>query len=60
MYRGLALSTPLCLISLLGCGEDQVVCAPLPPWAVAVEVRDSVTGALLVSGATERYFSLGC
>ena len=59
MYRGLALSTPLCLITFLGCSDDQVLCAPLPSWAVAVDVRDSVTGALLVSGASGAVFLAG-
>lgn len=35
---------------LAGCGSDDVLCAPLPPWAVAVDVRDSVTDAHLVDG----------
>jgi hypothetical protein len=52
MYRGLAAWTPLWLVALLGCSEDQVLCAPLPPWAVAVDVRDSTTGALMVSAAS--------
>jgi hypothetical protein len=32
---------------MLGCHTDptDVVCAPLPPWAVAVDVRDSATNA---------------
>jgi hypothetical protein len=34
------------------CGGDAVLCAPLPPWAVAVDVRDSVTDLSLVSEAT--------
>ena len=55
MYRSLALCT-VCLIVLEGCSDDQVICAPLPPWAVAVDVRDSVTGALLVSGASGAVF----
>ena len=38
-------------IGLVGCGDDEVLCAPLPPWAVAVDVRDSVTDASLVDGA---------
>ena len=38
-------------IGLAGCGDDEVLCAPLPPWAVAVDVRDSVTDASLVDGA---------
>jgi hypothetical protein len=59
MNRGLAVYTPLCLITLLGCSEDQVICAPLPPWAVAVDVRDSATGDLLVSGASGAVFLAG-
>jgi hypothetical protein len=38
-------------IGLVGCGGSEIVCAPLPPWAVAVDVRDSVTDAPLVDGA---------
>lgn len=59
MYRGLAVGTPLCLIALLGCSKGQVLCAPLPPWAVAVDVRDSATDALLVSGASGAVFLAG-
>jgi hypothetical protein len=45
---------------LLGCGSDsQVVCAPLPPWAVAVDVRDSVTDANLASKAKGAVFLAG-
>ena len=59
MSRGLALCTPLWLVALLGCSEEQVLCPPLPAWAVAVDVRDSVTGALLVSGAGGAVFLAG-
>jgi hypothetical protein len=59
MYRGLVLCTPLCLITLVACSESQVICPPLPHWAVAVDVRDSVTGALLVSEATGAVFLAG-
>lgn len=38
-------------MGLIGCGSEDVLCAPLPPWAVAVDVRDSVTNAPLASGA---------
>jgi hypothetical protein len=38
-------------MGLAGCGSDEVLCAPLPPWAVAVDVRDSVTDASLIDGA---------
>jgi hypothetical protein len=55
VYRRLALCTA-CLIVLVGCSDDQVLCAPLPSWAVAVDVRDSVTGALLVSEASGAVF----
>jgi hypothetical protein len=58
MYRRLALCTA-CLIMLVGCRDDQALCAPLPPWAVAVDVRDSLTGALLVSGASGAVFLAG-
>ena len=37
-------------LGLVGCGSDDILCAPLPPWAVAVDVRDSVTDAHLVDG----------
>jgi hypothetical protein len=59
MYRRLAPWTTLCLITLLGCSDDQVLCPPLPNWAVAVDVRDSVTGALLASGASGAVFLAG-
>src|SRR4051812_2507669 len=42
-------------VGLLGCqGEptSYILCAPLPPWAVAVDVRDSVTNALLIGGSS--------
>ena len=38
-------------MGLVGCGSSEVLCPPLPPWAVAVDVRDSVTDASLVDGA---------
>lgn len=38
-------------VALTGCEAGQVLCAPLPPWAVAVDVRDSVTNAPLAAGA---------
>ena len=59
MYRSLAVCTLLCLVTLLGCSEDQVICAPLPPWAVAVDVRDSTTGSLVVSEASGAIFMAG-
>jgi hypothetical protein len=42
-----------CLI-VMGCSDPagDVVCAPLPPWAVSVDVRDSVTNAPLIGGST--------
>jgi hypothetical protein len=57
MYRRLALFA--CLIMPVGCSEDQVLCAPLPNWAVAVDVRDSLTGALVVSEASGAVFLAG-
>ena len=36
---------------LAGCGSEDVLCPPLPDWAVAVDVRDSVTNARLLTGA---------
>ena len=38
-------------LGLDGCRGGEILCAPLPPWAVAVDVRDSVTDAPLVDGA---------
>ena len=50
--RRAALGVLFCsTMGLPGCGDDQVLCAPLPPWAVAVDVRDSVSDASLVNGA---------
>jgi len=47
----------LAFLSLLGgCGEGEVLCAPLPPWAVAVDVRDSVTDLSVASGARGALF----
>src|SRR5688500_4804647 len=54
MYRALCIS--LSLATLFGCSDSQVICAPLPPWAVAVDVRDSVTDAPLVSEARGAVF----
>jgi hypothetical protein len=59
MPRALALALLLCLAPLLACGENDILCAPLPPWAVAVDVRDSVTGTLLVSDASGAVFLAG-
>jgi hypothetical protein len=59
MYQRVAPYTTLWLITLLGCSDDQVVCAPLPPWAVAVDVRDSLTDTRLVSGASGAVFLAG-
>jgi hypothetical protein len=44
---------------LVGCSDSQVICAPLPPWAVAVDVRDSVTDAPLVTEARGAVFLAG-
>ena len=57
LYR--ALPIPVWLSLLVGCSDSQVICAPLPPWAVAVDVRDSVTDAPLVSGARGAVFLAG-
>jgi hypothetical protein len=44
--------TVVCL-AILGCTSDPTgVCAPLPPWAVAVHVRDSITNAPLIGGSS--------
>ena len=45
---------PLACVAVVGvsaCSDDQVLCAPLFPGAVAVVVRDSVTNALVVDSA---------
>jgi hypothetical protein len=57
MHRALCIS--LWVISIVGCSDSQVICAPLPPWAVAVDVRDSVTDAHLVSEARGAVFVAG-
>jgi hypothetical protein len=59
VHRGFALQLSLSLMPLLACGENEVLCAPLPNWAVAVEVRDSVTGLLLSSQARGAVFLAG-
>jgi hypothetical protein len=41
----------IALAGLLGCGKEQVLCRPLTPLAVAVDVRDSVNNSPLVPGA---------
>jgi hypothetical protein len=48
------LSGTIVLSAMLGCQSDPtyVLCAPLPPWAVAVDVRDSVTNAPLIGGSS--------
>lgn len=57
MYR--ALCIPLWLTTLVGCSDSQVICAPLPAWAVAVDVRDSVTDASVASQARGAVFLAG-
>jgi hypothetical protein len=57
MYRALYIS--LWLTTLVGCSDSQAICAPLPPWAVAVDVRDSVTAAPLASEARGAVFLAG-
>jgi hypothetical protein len=59
VHPGLALRLSICLTPLLGCGENQVLCAPLPNWAVAVDVRDSVTDSHLFSEARGAVFLAG-
>ncbi len=59
MNRLQALGMSFSMASLPGCNGGQVLCAPLPPWAVVVDVRDSVTGAHLVSGAKGAVFLAG-
>jgi len=53
MHRSfLALTACLAAASVAACSDDQsVLCAPLAPAGVAVIVRDSITGALLVDSA---------
>jgi hypothetical protein len=48
------LSGTIVFSAMLGCHSDptDVVCAPLPPWAVAVHVRDSITNAPLIGGSS--------
>jgi hypothetical protein len=57
MSRALYLS--FWLTTLFGCSDSQVICAPLPPWAVAVDVRDSVTDAPVASEARGAVFLAG-
>ena len=45
------LSGTLASLAVLSCSEPDVNCAPLPPWAVAVDVRDSVSDVDLNEGA---------
>ena len=47
------------LAIVLGCGGAQTGCPPVLPRAVAVDVRDSVTGASLVTGARGAVFAGG-
>ena len=56
MHRGFALQLSLSLAPLLGCGEGDILCAPSPNRAVAVDVRDSVTNSLLSSTARGAVF----
>jgi hypothetical protein len=51
LIRGLS---GLVSLAILSCQNDpgDVVCAPLPPWAVAVDARDSVTNAPLIGGSS--------
>jgi len=47
----------LVVLPLLGgCGEDAELCGPLPHWAVAVDVRDSVTDRSVVAEARGAVF----
>ena len=54
-----ALCFSLWAAMLFGCTENSVLCSPLPNWAVAVDVRDSVTDARVVSGALGAVFFAG-
>jgi hypothetical protein len=56
MSRLLGPGLSLWVAGLVGCSGGKILCAPLPPWAIAVEVRDSVTGARLTSGAKGAVF----
>ena len=48
------LSGTLAALSIMSCGDStgQVICAPLPDQAVAVDVRDSVSNASLIGGSS--------
>lgn len=50
---------PVALVPLLACGDSDVLCAPLPNWAVVVDVRDSVTNSPLASAARGAVFLAG-
>jgi len=41
----------VCAVVLTACAEDQILCAPVIPAAVAVVVRDSLTNALIADSA---------
>jgi hypothetical protein len=56
VQRSLALIGTLFHVILVGCGEDQILCSPLPEQAVAVDVRDSVTNLTVISGARGAVF----
>jgi hypothetical protein len=47
----LQLSATMACLAIMGC-SDPVLCAPLPAWAVAVDVRDSISNAPLIGGSS--------
>ena len=59
MHRGKALLLSVSALSLLAEGNPEVLCAPLPHWAVAVDVRNSVADSPLSSGARGAMFLAG-
>ena len=59
MHKGSAIWLSFPLTPLLGCAENDVLCAPLANWAVAVDVRDSATNSLLSSQARGAVFLAG-
>jgi hypothetical protein len=59
VHQGSVLRLSMALLPILGCAENDVLCAPLANWAIAVDVRDSVTDARLSSQARGAVFLAG-
>ena len=59
MRRVLDLLPLLFLAPAIACASEPVTCSPLPPWAVAVDVRDSVTDQSVLSHAQGAVFLNG-